>query len=139
MRGTLADVRDERRKVPESPPRRKVEWFVPVAGVGMPLMLVIGLFASAVAWNFAGQGPRARIAVTQSTRASLDQMVVSFEAANGTYPPTLNLLVPTYTTTIPLDGWQRPFIFKLTPNGPKPFDLRSVGPDGIPGNADDIW
>ncbi len=44
-----------------------------------------------------------------------------------------------YCEEKPLDAWRREFkyIFPASQSG-KPFDLSSTGPDGIPGNEDDI-
>lgn len=123
-----------------APSRKRRLWFLPAAGAAVLVLILLGvsLLAGAVAWNFAGQGPKARIATTQAILATIEQAVLNHQLATGSYPTTLNQLTPTYLTSIPLDGWKRPFIYAPTPGGPTPFDLRSVGPDGIAGTADDI-
>lgn len=118
--------------------RNRHVWSIPAVEVAMLFLLLLGVSASSVAWNFARQGPNARIATTEASRGTIEQGVISYQLTTGAYPATLNQLVPNDLTTLPLDGWQRPFIYTLTPNGPTPFDLRSAGPDGVAGTADDI-
>jgi type II secretory pathway pseudopilin PulG len=121
-------------------PRKRRVWFLPAAGAAI-LLLVLGglwLLAIAVAWNFAGRGQRARTAVTLSNQIVLRNVITLYQTDKGSYPAALNQLVPNYLTTLPLDAWQRPFIYVPTPNGPTPYDLRSAGPDGLAGTADDI-
>lgn len=122
------------------PSRKRRVWFLPAAGAAILALIVLGvtLLAGAVAWNFAGQAGRARAAMTLSNHVSIRNAIVMYQTDKGSYPATLNQLVPKYITTLPLDGWQRPFIYTPTPNGATPFDLRSAGPDGIAGTADDI-
>lgn len=121
-------------------PRRRRVWFLPAAGAAI-LLLVLGglwLLAIAVTWSFAGQGQRARTAMTLSNQIVFRNVITLYQTDTGSYPATLNQLVPNYLTTLPLDAWQRPFNYVPTPNDPMPFELRSAGPDGIAGTGDDI-
>ena len=83
---------------------------------------------------------------TRETRESLQKLLGGlreYKGANGQYPQAdsivklTDLLVPTYMSeVIRYDGWNREFIFNLTDSNS--FQLRSLGPDGIRGTADDI-
>jgi len=122
------------------PSRKRRVWFPSASGAANLALILLGitLLVGAVAWNFAWQGPLTRAAATLSIQTALRNAIALYHADTGSYPATLNQLVPNYFTALPLDGWQRPFTYTLTPDGPKPFDLLSAGPDGIAGTADDI-
>lgn len=116
--------------------RRHVIWFV--SGSLMLAVLVIGLFVSAVVWNFVGRGAAAQAAMSKANVQMVRQTIEAYHLSTGVYPPTLNALVPAYLRSIPMDAWGRPLFYTPTPGGPNPFDLRSAGLDGVLNTPDDI-
>jgi len=74
-----------------------------------------------------------------------------FEIDNGCYPTTsegLKILVENpgnmpnwthaYLDKIPMDQWGHLYIYRCPGTNGAPFDIYSMGPDGIDGTADDI-
>jgi general secretion pathway protein G len=74
-----------------------------------------------------------------------------FEIDNGRYPTTaegLKLLVENpgnmstwthaYLDKMPIDQWGHPYVYRCPGTNGAPFDIYSMGPDGIDGTADDI-
>ncbi len=104
----------------------------------MLVVLIIGMLAAAVAWNFAGQGDKARTGTTKANLKTLQQMVVNYQLEKGQYPATLQALIPEFTDKIPKDGWKRDFIYYTPSPDGRPFALFSNGADGSTGGADDI-
>ena len=104
----------------------------------MLVVLIIGMLAAAVAWNFAGQGTKARVNSTKGSLRTLQQMVVNYQVEKGQYPATLQALVPEYTDKIGKDGWKRDFIYYTPSPDGRPFALFSQGEDGVTGGTDDI-
>jgi len=115
--------------------RRRRDWQVDAIRLGDRSWMEIRTFLSAL--------DEAR---TRETRESLQKLLGGlreYKGANGQYPQAdsivklTDLLVPTYMSeVIRYDGWNREFIFNLTDSNS--FQLRSLGPDGIRGTADDI-
>lgn len=104
----------------------------------MLVVLIIGMLAAAVAWNFAGQGDKARIGTTKANLRTLQQMVVNYQLEKGQFPQTLQALVPEYTDKIAKDGWKRDFVYYAPSPDGRPYALFSMGGDGTTGGADDI-
>jgi general secretion pathway protein G len=47
-----------------------------------------------------------------------------------------------YLKTMPVDGYNRPLIYSKIGTGGEPFDLKSLGADGVEGGTDeneDLW
>ncbi len=104
----------------------------------MLVVLIIGMLAAAVAWNFAGQGDKARIGTTKANLQTLQQMLVNYQIEKGQYPATLEALKPEYAAKISKDGWKHDFIYYTPSPDGRPFALFSQGGDGVTGGADDI-
>lgn len=104
----------------------------------MLVVLIIGMLAAAVAWNFAGQGDKARTSTTKGNLATLKQMIVNYQLEKGQYPATLQALVPEFADKIAKDGWKRDFVYYTPAADGRPFALISQGADGQTGSADDI-
>jgi type II secretory pathway pseudopilin PulG len=116
-------------------------WFLPVMEAAVVGLILLGVFVSAVAWFVAGQSESRGMTREQSTMRNLRtiaQMVAQYNQDAGQLPASLEDLVPRYADHIAVDSWRRPFIYAATPGGPKPFDLRSAGADGVIRNNDDI-
>jgi general secretion pathway protein G len=104
----------------------------------MLVVLIIGMLAAAVAWNFAGQGDKARINTTKGNLLTLKQMLVNYQLEKAQYPASLQALVPEFADKISKDGWKRDFLYYTPAADGRPFALISPGPDGQSGTPDDI-
>ncbi len=82
-----------------------------------------GLIAAAQAYP----GRRARELMVQLARA-----IEAYRIEHGTVPPTLDALVPGKLSAVPLDPWNRPFIYSTTTKG---YTLGCLGADGAVGGT----
>jgi general secretion pathway protein G len=104
----------------------------------MLVVLIIGMLAAAVAWNFAGQGDKARIGTTKKNLATLQQIITAYQLEKGSWPETLQALVPNYASKLSKDGWNRDFVYYTPSPDGRAYALFSAGPDGTNGSVDDI-
>jgi general secretion pathway protein G len=105
--------------------------------------VIIGILAGAVVLSFGG-----RISETQVRRAKMDIRnygVAVKEYAldnNEEYPKSLNDLVSgkrNYVDEIQPDPWGNPYIYTPPTDIMKSdYKIISAGPDGVPGNDDDV-
>ncbi len=124
------------RRLPRRAGRRKAFTLLEM----MLVVVIIGLLATVVVINFAGQTTKA---LTQTTKASLSQIkgaLTTYATSNGGYPPDLaTLKTSKELERVPVDGWKKDFVYiPNTGNPDKPFELYSLGPDGQGGTPDDI-
>ena len=117
------------------------------------VLVILGILAALVLPKFTGRTEQARITAAQTQISTLGTALDAFEVDNGSYPrggDGLQLLVsapsgaanwrgPYLKSDVPLDPWSHPYVYeypgKINQSG---YDLRSIGPDGQPGTADDI-
>lgn len=117
------------------------------------VLVILGILAALVLPKFSGRTEQARITAAQTQIATFGTALDAFEVDTGTYPrgqDGLNQLLsppsdvsgwhgPYLQSDIPADPWGHPYTYeypgKLNPAG---YDIRSMGPDGQPGSADDI-
>ena len=114
------------------------------------VVVIIGILAALVIPKIAGTSERARTTAAQADiNGGIKSALGQYEVDNGFFPRSLQDLLQQpsnvkswrgpYLDKLPLDPWQNPYIYaypgKHNPNG---FDLSSAGPDGKPGNEDDI-
>ncbi len=109
----------------------------------MLVLLIIGALVAAVAYNFAGAGERAKARTTKIALTTLKSALFEYNSSQGAYPTTvegLTVLVPSYVEDKAIkDSWKRPFqYFAPTEDPNRPYDLISMGSDGLPNTADDI-
>jgi general secretion pathway protein G len=125
----------------------------------MAVLIILGLLATVVVKNFVGQVDKGKVIVTKASLKQLHTAVTQFHMDTSRWPDDasegLNALVQQpadvdttawpeggyiETTEIPKDGWNRDFIYELTPGTGKPFVIKSLGADGQEGgegfNAD---
>jgi general secretion pathway protein G len=112
----------------------------------MLVLAIIGLMTAAAAWAIAGQGARAKHRITWSSMNTINAAIQQYNLNTSRYPATLQELqtgtMPYLEARNPLqDGWKQPFAYSASGLDGKPYDLRSKGPDGRIGTADDlnIW
>ena len=97
------------------------------------------LFMDAAGFFRSTRNTRAK--ATQATLNTVASMLRHYNLDTGSYPATLDALVPKYLEKPPLDGWKHPFVYTRNPSGP-PFSLGSLGADGQTGGSGDnadIW
>lgn len=105
--------------------------------------VIIGILAGAVALSFGG-----RVRETQVRRAKMDisNLGTAVDAYavdnNDEYPKSLNDLVGgkrNYIHEMKSDPWGNPYIYTPPTDLLKAdFKIISAGPDGVPGNDDDV-
>ena len=107
------------------------------------VMVIIGILAGAVALNYSG-----RVRDTQVRRSKMD--IVNYSNAvdtyavdnNDEYPKALNDLYGgkrNYVREIKPDPWGNAYIYTPPTDTLKAdYKIFSAGPDGVPGNDDDI-
>ena len=114
------------------------------------VVTIIGILAALVIPRIVGRGEQARVTAAQTDiNGGIKSALGQYEVDNGFFPRSLQDLLQQpsnvkswrgpYLDKMPLDPWQNPYIYvfpgKHNPNG---YDLSSGGPDGKPGNEDDI-
>ena len=116
------------------------------------VLLIIGVLAAIAVPPLLRHGPEAREKATRLQISNLKTALGTFYLENSRYPTTEEGLDPLvncpadltttwkgpYMEELPLDGWGRPFIYRV-PSGSTPaFLIASVGNDGLEGTNDDI-
>ncbi|MFN7065208.1 MAG: type II secretion system major pseudopilin GspG [Aquificaceae bacterium] len=116
------------------------------------VVIILGILAAIVVPRIAGRVDEAKIEATKVQLKAIRDALEQYKLDNGFYPATeqgLRSLVekPTippvpqrwrqYFDKLPKDAWDRDFIY-LSPGLGRPYELRSVGPDGKEGTEDDI-
>lgn len=117
------------------------------------VLVILGILAALVLPKFTGRTEQARNTAALTQIATFGTALDAFEVDTGSYPRGQDglqqLVTPPADVTnwrgpylkgdIPSDPWGRPYVYefpgKLNPAG---YDLRSTGPDGQAGTADDI-
>jgi general secretion pathway protein G len=120
----------------------------------MVVVLIIGIIAAVVTVSVGDKPGIAKARLTKAAIARLKAEVDLFKVDQNRYPETLQDLVrrppsvdakkwPSrgYLDEVPLDGWERPFIY-LLPGRRDLFDIVSWGEDGKEGGEGldaDLW
>lgn len=124
-----------------------------------PILFGIGIFfTAATTLNSAGKAiaesaaaqqkyaAEQQQASQQKATADLNGLAKALNGYMGTHnaqPPAtadgLATLVSDHDLpSLPMDPWGRPYVYRATGMSNQPFELSSSGPNGIPGDADDI-
>lgn len=116
------------------------------------VIVILGILAAIIVPRITGRVDEARIEATKVQMKAIKDALEQYKLDNGFYPTTeqgLRALVekPTtppvpqrwrqYLDKLPKDAWDRDFIY-MSPGVGRPFELRSMGPDGKEGTEDDI-
>jgi general secretion pathway protein G len=121
----------------------------------MVVIVIIGILATVVIVNISGKADKARVEATQALLKQLGGQMEMFKLDHNRYPENLNDLykMPSYVdpkkwpgggyiTEQPMDGWGKEFYLRIPGPDNSPFDIVSLGEDGLPGgegvNAD-LW
>lgn len=115
------------------------------------VLTILAILAAIVLPKLSGTGERARVKAAVTQISAFATALDLFEVENGHYPKGKNglndlMVKPNdaqnwhqYMESIPLDPWQHPYIYEFPGrHRPNSYDLSSMGPDGRPGNDDDI-
>ena len=117
------------------------------------VLVILGILAALVLPKFTGRTEQARITAAQTQIATFGTALDAFEVDTGSYPRGSDglayLLVqpadvtgwrgPYLKSDIPLDPWGHPYVYEFPgKSNPSGYDIRSAGPDGQAGSADDI-
>lgn len=94
------------------------------------VMPIVGFVGYVAASNIFGQGIGARKQTTLQSMTTIRSALLQYNLDHGSYPPSLNALVPKYLAASPVDTWKRPFVYSPTPSGTNPFILSSTGASG---------
>lgn len=103
------------------------------------VVLIIGLLAAFVVVNVTRHvGPTAE-KITRAMIAQLRGQVDVFKLNQGRYPERLEELVRVgYLHEMPVDGWGRPYAYRVPGPDGRPFEVLSWGADGKEGTEDDL-
>jgi general secretion pathway protein G len=108
----------------------------------MLVVVIIGLLATVVIFNIAGQTDAALKGVTITRMGQVKSALSQYYSRNGSYPVALNALWTGTTPLLekePLDGWKHHLLYLVPAQEPgKDFSLYSAGKDGKLGTTDDI-
>ena len=136
------DIRDKRRGTVES--------IVAIVLCMLPIGVGIAVIVDAVMIPSRGQAARQHAARVQLQE--LREILATFKDDVGRYPTTSEALAALmnppsaekrakkqYVPRIPLDPWGNEYVYRCPGvRGTGPYDLGSLGPDGVP-SADDLW
>ena len=115
----------------------------------MVVLVILGVLAAAIAPRFLGRDEAARVTVAQSNLRNIANILETYRLDNQNYPTTdegLEALVNKpenaknwnsagYLQRIPKDPWGNEYLY-LSPGANGPYDLLSLGADGVEGGAD---
>ena len=105
----------------------------------MLVVMIMGVLLGVAAWNIASTGTKARRATTVATMKQVSGMIDVYNLDYGVYPASLDVLVPKYTSKMPVDAWKQPIRYSLTSGGQHPYQMFSNGTGGdSPANAEDV-
>jgi general secretion pathway protein G len=119
----------------------------------LTVLVILGILAALVLPKFTGRTEEARATAAQTQIATFGTALDAFEVDTGSYPrgqdglqglvvqpsDISNWRGPYLKSDIPTDPWGHAYIYdypgKINSSG---YDIRSAGPDGQTGTADDI-
>lgn len=105
----------------------------------MVVIVIIGVLGSALAYGVFGMLGEAREDTAKAQVATVGQVVESYEARNGEFPDSLEMLTEGKKAKLKVqnlkDPWQQPLQYSSSGEG---FTLCSNGADKKPGGEDDI-
>jgi general secretion pathway protein G len=113
----------------------------------MVVIVIIGLLATVVLINVLPSQDKAMQTKARADIATLEQAMEMYHLDNFSYPADLNALVQPpaggdatryraggYIKKLPNDPWNRPYHL-VVPGKSGPFDIMSLGGDGVPGGT----
>lgn len=118
----------------------------------MVVLVILTLLAALVVPNIFKHFAQSRSKVAVLQIAELEHALESFAFDVGRYPTNeegLQALIsnpgnleswkgPYLTKALPMDPWEKPYIYRYPGTHNNVFDLFSCGPDGVEGGEDDV-
>lgn len=117
------------------------------------VIIILGLLAGIIIPRVVGRVDQARMESTRIQLKALKGALEQFRMDNGFYPTTdqgLKALIERpevppipkrwhqYLDELPRDGWGNEFVYLSPGQSGRPYELFSLGPDGIEGTDDDL-
>jgi len=103
------------------------------------VVVILGILAGAVVPVFQGRSEQARVGRAKTDIATYGTQVDLYALDhNDKYPGNLAELVSAkkkYVQQVVKDPWGNDYVYK---NSGASYEISSAGPDGAPGNADDV-
>jgi general secretion pathway protein G len=110
------------------------------------VVAILGILAGVAVVGLKGRTQKANIAATRTSISAVQTAIDVYETDNGVYPPNLQSLLTKGSENnwsgpyirdarMPKDAWGAEFQYAAKEGG---YDIRSGGPDGQMGTADDI-
>ena len=110
------------------------------------VVAILGILAGVAVVGLKGRTQKANIAATRTSIQAVQTAIDVYETDNGIYPPNLQALLTKTSENnwngpyirdgrMPKDAWGNEFQYTTKPDG---YEIRSAGPDGQMGSADDL-
>jgi general secretion pathway protein G len=98
----------------------------------MIALAIIGLIAGSAIYFAMGYLASAKRTSTKTKLQNFQIVLMNYKTEKGEYPKSLQDLVKAgfLKSPLPKDGWDKPFVYRPTPDGEKPYELYSYGPEG---------
>lgn len=98
----------------------------------MIAVMIIGLIAGGVIYFGMGYLEDAKRKSTKTALQNFQMSLMSYKTEKGEYPKSLDELVKAglLKKPLPKDAWDKPFFYRVTPDGEKPYEMFSYGPKG---------
>lgn len=110
----------------------------------MVVLVILAILASVASAYYFGQADKAKVITTKTQIKELENAVRFYYLDYGKYPNSLEeLLHQTKGKTakyldadsVPKDSWQNEFIYRSPGSGDNPFEIISLGADGMQGGT----
>jgi general secretion pathway protein G len=117
-------------------------------------LVIVAIMSTVVALNLAGTADEARVTSTRSQLATLKTALIQYKSQQGFFPteaqglealvrePETPPVPPRYpqggylgSREVPVDGWERPFLYIVPGRDNQPFEVISYGADGFEGGT----
>jgi type II secretion system protein G len=105
------------------------------------VLAIMGILIAVTAYSLAGRGTAAKIKATEASLKVISNSIKEYHLNHSAYPTDLTVLVTAkYIEPGGLkDAWNNDFLYDPRGiNADQPFILGSAGPNGTPGDEDDI-
>lgn len=117
-------------------------------------VVIVAIMSTVVALNLVGTADEARVTQTRAQLTTLETALVQYKSQQGFLPteaqglealvrePQTPPVPPRYpaggylgSREVPLDGWERPFLYLVPGRDNQPFEVVSYGADGFEGGT----
>lgn len=104
----------------------------------MIALVIIGIIAGGSIYFAMTYLENAKRTATKTKLQNLQVVLMSYKSEKGEYPKSLEDLVSAgfLKKPLPKDGWDKTFVYRVTPGGKKEYELYSYGPQGKGGSKE---